>query len=561
MAPFPEEEIMTIKRLEVALRKSDFKLLKEGAYKLHEKYHSHHHFEYLDLLKIILDEVQTNYAIPSDIKDILIMTIQDILSNNPDEVQNRVSSLTSLSYGVNNQPEENQAQEDYTPKTLRPVEMEQEHTTSQESYMKPFQEFTPLRPIEMVPENNPQEEKTDFEEVKDNQDSKSIVNSYNGGLYEDFDTQTPVVSQQNIFEESTAQTPQMPQESISYLEPTVNSQEKVEYVEVQEPQEYLKNEEEPKEYLNQPEEIIQEEQVQEEIQEENNFETEYVEPQQEIVSQTAQEEQATPYSEIPAENYRADEESSEAQEEVEEPAKTIAIFFAQDSSEQKSNNIAKYRNLLNAHSNFTLDEITSLINEIKTQADTKVFEIQTILEQLKRTKHKLSLLTNSQSANLVDLLNQSDISYEIYNETTDKRVNLLPLFGLTNLYKCIECNNEYLQNNEINSYILQCPKCKKAMLPDLYSAKTEVNMDYYNSSIVALANSEIWLLVHPSLNEKLTLDMIRSSAKVSSKLKEVYILDKDINIRETYRKIFEEINPEINVSSDVNVIADFLNNI
>ena len=101
MAPFPEEEIMTIKRLEVALRKSDFKLLKEGTYKLHEKYHQHHHFQYLDLLKDILNDVQLNYAVPSDIKDILIPTIQDILSNNQEETQNRISSLTSLSYGTN----------------------------------------------------------------------------------------------------------------------------------------------------------------------------------------------------------------------------------------------------------------------------------------------------------------------------------------------------------------------------------------------------------------------------------------------------------------------------
>ena len=48
MAPFPETEIMTIKRLEVALRRADYKLLKEGAYKLHEKFHGGHRFEYID---------------------------------------------------------------------------------------------------------------------------------------------------------------------------------------------------------------------------------------------------------------------------------------------------------------------------------------------------------------------------------------------------------------------------------------------------------------------------------------------------------------------------------
>ena len=57
MAPFPETEIMTIKRIEVAIRKMDLKLLKDGAYKLHEKFHSGFRFEYLDVLRDIKDEV------------------------------------------------------------------------------------------------------------------------------------------------------------------------------------------------------------------------------------------------------------------------------------------------------------------------------------------------------------------------------------------------------------------------------------------------------------------------------------------------------------------------
>ena len=38
MAPFPESEDMTIKRLMVALRKNDHQLLKMGTYKLHENF-------------------------------------------------------------------------------------------------------------------------------------------------------------------------------------------------------------------------------------------------------------------------------------------------------------------------------------------------------------------------------------------------------------------------------------------------------------------------------------------------------------------------------------------
>ena len=80
MAPFPEAEIMTIKRLEVALRKADFKLLKEGAYKLHEKFHEGFQFEHLDLLKEIYVEITDNPSIPQDTVAILAQTINDIIA-------------------------------------------------------------------------------------------------------------------------------------------------------------------------------------------------------------------------------------------------------------------------------------------------------------------------------------------------------------------------------------------------------------------------------------------------------------------------------------------------
>ena len=43
------------------------------------------------------------------------------------------------------------------------------------------------------------------------------------------------------------------------------------------------------------------------------------------------------------------------------------------------------------------------------------------------------------------------------------------------------------------------------MYPEFYAAsnKAVINMDYYNSSIITLANSKVWLLIHPLLNEKI----------------------------------------------------------
>ena len=117
MTPFPEAEIMTIKRLEVALRKMDYKLLKDGAYKLHEKFHGGHRFEYLDLLKEMFVEISNNPAVPEDVKGILIPTIEDILSQegitadtttSPYEAlnSNQVSNLSHLAYSASLQQEE-----------------------------------------------------------------------------------------------------------------------------------------------------------------------------------------------------------------------------------------------------------------------------------------------------------------------------------------------------------------------------------------------------------------------------------------------------------------------
>ena len=75
MAPFPESESMTIKRLEVAIRKKDMHLLKDGAYKLHEKFHTGHKFEFISQLEQIYEYVK-NHDIPEEIKDMVALKLE-----------------------------------------------------------------------------------------------------------------------------------------------------------------------------------------------------------------------------------------------------------------------------------------------------------------------------------------------------------------------------------------------------------------------------------------------------------------------------------------------------
>ena len=409
----------------------------------------------------------------------------------------------------------------------------------------------------------------------------SIARDYDAKPTDDMILDEPVF-QQNIFENKVEQKP------VEYLsgEERVEIEQDNTFQEIKEPVEYLSSEEEnkaieeknevlykeenieeikePVEYLSNKEESTT---IEEDITQEVEQTIEEIEPVQEVQEIDSQEiekeiKEIEPIQKIEEiEPQEVDEIVTEEIEEQKEP-KSIAIFYGQDSSNEKIKNITKYRELIYNQKDFSLNEIINLINEIKMQADTNVAELQFIFEKLKSAPNHINFITSSQSANLIDLLNQTDITYSIFNNSEDKRINLLPLMGLTNLFVCKDCKEEYLDTNEkVNPFILQCPKCKGAMLPNLYAVKGEIDMNYYNSSIIALANSDIWLLIHPSLNEKLTLDMIRSALKVSSKVKEIYILDKDINVRETYKKLFEDINPNVKVNNGLNVLEEFFTNI
>ena len=389
-----------------------------------------------------------------------------------------------------------------------------------------------------------------------------IAKTYNQKPTEDFITETPVVEQQDIFANRERIEEKNKEEEIhEYLAPKIQEAEQSAPVseETEETEEAnyrefntIEKNEAPKEEV-----IEQEQEVSKIIEQEAPVRQEILAAAQHETIEVVQDE---PEEEAEEETYE-DPQITE-QEMPQEIQKTITVFYGQNSSGEKVNNIHKYRELLYNKKDFSLNEITSLINEIKTQADTNISELQIFLDKLKSTNHAINLLTNSQSANLVDLLSKNDITYSIFDSNNENRVNLMPLLGLTNLYICPQCNRKYLDTNEkINSFFLQCPKCKGVMFPELYTPEGEINMDYYNSSIMTLANSDTWLLIHPSLNEKLTFNMIKTSIKVSSNVKKVYIIDTDINTKETYKRLIEETNSNIKVSAGINAIEEFFNNI
>ena len=473
MAPFPETEIMTIKRLEVALRKMDLKLLKDGAYKLHEKFHSGHIFEYTDMLKDIYSNVYKNDEIPSDIKDILSPTIVDILEKqglsvssmtSPYEAmnQNRVSSLTSLSYNADEKPHKIDAFEAFGSKGVN------QNQNQIQSQTQPIQTSSVLQAqpqVQVQPQNQPQAQVPTPTTIKPFNEFKVEEN----------------------FEQNVNQ-------NINQNEETVSNQ----------PQQNLQNE-----------------------------------PQNEI------------------------QEVNKEIEQIETKKKKVCVFYCQENSNEKIKNIIKYKNLINKTktSSASLEEFIDLISEINLQANTNVSELKNLLEQLKNNNVPTNLITNSQSSNLIELAEQNDISYNIFNYSDDVNLNIMPLFGLSNLYKCPECKQEYLyKNNDVAPLAIQCPKCKKAMYPDFYYSNndsSEINMDYYNYSMIALAESDVWLIIKPSCEDKTLINLLRSALRISNEVKEIFILDKDINIRETFKNYFNSIKEEIKINTQMTALEDF----
>lgn len=443
MAPFPETEIMTIKRLEVAIRKQDFKLLKDGAYKLHEKYHSGFRFEYIDLLKEILCDVQNSSSIPGDIKDILIPTIEDILENSnsydeneAEQTQNRVSSLTSLSYKPKNDDAKKAAFEAFiAPRTQDAPELQVQMQTAIQSPFsaQPFKEFS-----------------------------------------------TPkVVSTTNI----------------SY------EQQNNEPVQIQ------------------PE--MQNEVINQQVEQVQNEQEETVEPQK--------------------------------------TANVVSIFYGENSS--VSENIIKYREFLKNGKN-DLNEFLDLSAQINSQINTDTLELKSFVEQFISRNEKLNLVTASKSSMLVDVLNKAGVSCSLFNSSQDKKVNLVPFFGLSNLFKCSVCGYEHLNiEQETNSLVVKCPKCNKPMFANLYSAKDssfEINLEYYNSAIVSLVESDVWFIFHQSLNEKVTLDLLKVALKISN-VSKIFILDNDINAKETLKQVLLEQKVDVEINTQITAVENFFN--
>ena len=90
-----ESETLILKRLESALNNGSSEQLKIAAYKLHEKFHSGHRFEYKNELKQVLDYVETQ-SFEEDTTILLTSTIKEILAQNEAPKEEKASTVSDI---------------------------------------------------------------------------------------------------------------------------------------------------------------------------------------------------------------------------------------------------------------------------------------------------------------------------------------------------------------------------------------------------------------------------------------------------------------------------------
>ena len=538
MAPFPEAEDMTIKRLYVALKRSDMQLLQMGAHKLHEKFHTGHKFELIDDLKQILSYVEEQ-NIPNDIKELLTRTISDILNGNPpyENIKEKEENIQEDGFTpfeeenpVDSYNSEFQTQSNYNPSYYEKIEEDEKQEPEQLTLENNFNQDEAIKenkednmgPVLFTPQKEEKEETAPIDIIYPNAPDNSLFkNIQHNEPVEETKTETPVYSYEAPVEEKIDNQIEEKFEESSYN----NSEEQQESEYQGQNQDIYR----PQEGVYQEPEQNETEQTQEKEQN-NETETVYEEPKNEIIL-----------------------------EEKVSTLENVAVFYDDKATVIDYMQNKLYRSSLDLialnKEAYPLDEAS--IN--KNLVDVPTDEIGEILKMLNTIKGQVYFITTSKSENIIKSFIENYINFEIpmvnENQTGLKTTKLIPLYGLSNLFVCPKCGyKEYFGGIHNKVLFLQCKKCASVMYPDIYEAdnySTNANPYYWVKAVNSMAHADTWILINPPMenNRGLTFELLKSSFEIS-KPKTVYILSKETTKKEYYKQIFKEIYPDCDIKAD-----------
>ena len=516
MAPFPESESMTIKRLEVALRKSDMNLLKDGAYKLHEKFHTGHRFEYTEELTQILEYVNS-HAIPQEIKEILCPTIEDILTNSNIEVM-----MTLPESEVEVAPEV--------------IEIKNEDIKLQgEAYEKYMLEQNKV---------NFGQNQTNLQEnsVAQNDYVEQPQSLFRPQMHTDAQNNYTQPTQTQIQQNVSQMQPQQPQvEQLSSIQPLQNF-----VAQNQTPQQFTPQ---GQNYSSQVQNNVSQNQFRPEP---KNYYTsqDMVMPQSQSVQNYQQTSTITPnrVQEAPTSILNR-QQRTEPQE--------VALFYDDCVADIDYTQIKDYRNNLNnlfskkkESGDFSiLKEIASILNLV----DVNVQNLDKILATLATSKDKISLVTTSYSQEITKILTDKKIDFEIpYTKEPNEKngaFDVIPMLGFSNIFVCSNCNARTLKTDfSTRTLSVQCPHCDSAAFPDTYAVNSynpDCNPIFWHRAFSALARAKVWILINPPLdeNKEIIFDFIKTAAGCANP-RRIFILSRENDKKEFYKQMLLKALPQ-----------------
>lgn len=251
----------------------------------------------------------------------------------------------------------------------------------------------------------------------------------------------------------------------------------------------------------------------------------------------------------------------------------VALFYDDTETKIDFSEIKDYRNNLNylfsknpQTTDFAILRVIAWINQ---NVNLPIVGMDEVLSAMANIEGKVSLLTTSQSANIIKALESNNIDYMIpfvkKAKNEENFYDLIPMLGLSNIFVCSSCNNRFLSHADALS--LQCPHCSSSAFPDLYAINSynpDCNPIYWHRAFARLVKARVWVLINPPLDQdkEIVFDLLKTAYSASLP-ERIYIHSADSDKREFYKRAFININPQCDIkahyASQTQLCDEFMN--
>ncbi len=199
-----------------------------------------------------------------------------------------------------------------------------------------------------------------------------------------------------------------------------------------------------------------------------------------------------------------------------------------------------------------MNEFSDKLGAILNILNSDLPNLNRILSTLASSKNNITFATSSLNSNLITRFENNGINYStpsILENNLPDSWNFLPLFGQTNIFKCEQCSNRFLNNH---SFIARCEKCSGA-------AFLQFGLDaaMMQNAIDKLLNSKIWVLINPPSTSSIVANMFSICYK-NSKPNKVYLLTQDADKKAFYKNLLNGCEIKSDYTTDESFCEEFM---